>query len=294
MSMNAREVAGETRKDELAKTTPFMLSNTSGHEFVLKIGNSEWSETLDVEAPTAETDLVLPARNLEGHLGVSWTPGSGKYACSKVITLAPRFIVKNSTSAILRYREYGGAEQIDLQPGSTSPILWTRREPDKLLLIAYPGLNAIWSEPINMENIGSVHLRLQPNDQRTAPQLIKADIEVAGATLFVTLQRETKWPFRIENLSDHHFTMVQSNEAGVAKEKAPKYELVPRSAIDYAWDFPASSDKFLRLTINGFSRTVQITEIGSLLPFKFLLLRLTTSVDFGVTAARTILSDSST
>ncbi|KAG8855475.1 hypothetical protein FRC20_000760 [Serendipita sp. 405] len=271
MSMNAREVAGETRKDELAKTTPFMLSNTSGHEFVLKIGNSEWSETLDVEAPTAETDLVLPARNLEGHLGVSWTPGSGKYACSKVITLAPRFIVKNSTSAILRYREYGGAEQIDLQPGSTSPILWTRREPDKLLLIAYPGLNAIWSEPINMENIGSVHLRLQPNDQRTAPQLIKADIEVAGATLFVTLQRETKWPFRIENLSDHHFTMVQSNEAGVAKEKAPKYELVPRSAIDYAWDFPASSDKFLRLTINGFSRTVQITEIGSLLPFKFLL-----------------------
>lgn len=101
-------------------------------------------QTLDVEAPTAETDLVLPARGLEGHLGVSWTPGSGKYSLSKVITLSPRFIVKNATSAIIRYREYGSKDQIDLQPDASSPIQWTRRDPDKLLLLAYPGLDAVW------------------------------------------------------------------------------------------------------------------------------------------------------
>lgn len=61
-----------------------------------------------------------------------------------------------------------------------------------------------------MENVGSVHIRLQPNNERGGIQLIKADIEISGATLFITLQRETKWPFRIENLSDYHFTMVQS------------------------------------------------------------------------------------
>jgi len=41
--------------------------------------------------------------------------------------------------------------------------------------------------------------------------------------------------------------------------------------MDYAWDFPASPEKYLRLSINGFSRVVQITEIGSLVPFKFLV-----------------------
>lgn len=61
-----------------------------------------------------------------------------------------------------------------------------------------------------MENIGSVHIRLQSNDRRSSPQLIKADVEISGATIFITLQRETKWPFRIENLSDQPFTMVQS------------------------------------------------------------------------------------
>lgn len=61
-----------------------------------------------------------------------------------------------------------------------------------------------------MENVGSVHIRLQPNDRRSPQQLIKTDVEVSGATIFITLQRETKWPFRIENLSEHSFTLVQS------------------------------------------------------------------------------------
>jgi vacuolar protein sorting-associated protein 13A/C len=61
------------------------------------------------------------------------------------------------------------------------------------------------------------------------------------------------------------------NGAGTAKDKTPTYEIASKSAMDYAWDFPAAPEKYLRLSINGFSRTVQITEIGSLIPFKFLV-----------------------
>jgi vacuolar protein sorting-associated protein 13A/C len=57
----------------------------------------------------------------------------------------------------------------------------------------------------------------------------------------------------------------------VARDKTPAYEVAPKSAMDYAWDFPAAPERYLRLSINGFSRTVQITEIGSLVPFKFLV-----------------------
>jgi vacuolar protein sorting-associated protein 13A/C len=66
------------------------------------------------------------------------------------------------------------------------------------------------SQPINMENIGSVHFRLEANDGRKTVHLVKADVEVAGATIFVTLQRETRWPYRIENLSQYPFELIQS------------------------------------------------------------------------------------
>ena len=76
-----------------------------------------------------------------------------------------------------------------------------------------------------MENVGSVHLRLQPNDKRTPTQLVRADVEISGATLFITLHRETKWPFRIENLSDQDFVLVQSVSPALSPTSLANYEL---------------------------------------------------------------------
>jgi vacuolar protein sorting-associated protein 13A/C len=99
-----------------------------------------------VEAPTAETDLMIPRRNAELHLGVSWTPGSGNYKLTKTITLAPRFIVKNSSATPICFRELGGMlpENPEISPGAKVPIHWTRRGPDKMLKFKYPGLNGEW------------------------------------------------------------------------------------------------------------------------------------------------------
>jgi len=45
--------------------------------------------------------------------------------------------------------------------------------------------------------------------------------------------------------------------------------LAPKSAIDYAWDYPAAREKKILLTIDGWRRPVDISEIGNLVPFKF-------------------------
>jgi vacuolar protein sorting-associated protein 13A/C len=45
--------------------------------------------------------------------------------------------------------------------------------------------------------------------------------------------------------------------------------LVPKSAIDYAWDYPAAREKKVLLTINESRRPVDILEIGNLMPFRF-------------------------
>jgi vacuolar protein sorting-associated protein 13A/C len=49
----------------------------------------------------------------------------------------------------------------------------------------------------------------------------------------------------------------------------PTYRLPERTAIPYAWDFPAAREKKLLLAINGSRRAVDILEIGDLVPFKF-------------------------
>jgi vacuolar protein sorting-associated protein 13A/C len=183
-----------------------------------------------VEAPTAETDLVIPRRNAELHLGVSWTPGSGIYKLTKIITLAPRFIIKNNSETPISYRELGGPlpEQPEISPGAKVSIHWTRRGPDKMLKFKYPGLNGEWycfsvrlpssrlthsrSAPISMEDIGSVHIRVQPIDAPPSDvHLWRADVEVEGATIFITLNRESgDWPYRLFNESDYEFIVLQS------------------------------------------------------------------------------------
>jgi vacuolar protein sorting-associated protein 13A/C len=79
-------------------------------------------------------------------VGISWTEGRGRYKLSKVITLAPRFLVKNNLEEPLHFREKGmpPSERSLLQSGEREALQFTRRGREKLLTVAYSGLNARW------------------------------------------------------------------------------------------------------------------------------------------------------
>lgn len=79
-------------------------------------------------------------------MGVSWTEGLGKYKLSKVITLAPRFLVKNCLLEPIVFREHGVApkDRSVLEPGQRTPLQNMRAAQERLLTIAFPGLNAQW------------------------------------------------------------------------------------------------------------------------------------------------------
>ncbi|KAF8516153.1 hypothetical protein BU17DRAFT_51124 [Hysterangium stoloniferum] len=274
-----QEVAGEKRLPELAKPVPFMLSHThpKGHEFILKVGNSTWSQTLSFEAPSAETALVLPTpKDTETHIGISWTTGQGKYKLSKVITLAPRFLVRNNLDQPLHFREKGmpPSEQSLLQPGERAALQVTRRGQEKLLTVAYSGLDAKWSAPINIQDIGVVHFRLfPPGNGPTGPRLIRAEVALDSATVHVTLSAETgPWPFVIDNNSDYDISFWQVHRTDPKPDASGLYvmhRVNKHSSQNYAWDCPAARNKELLLNINGRDRKVDIMEIGNLPPFKF-------------------------
>ncbi|KAG2159854.1 vacuolar protein sorting-associated protein 13 [Suillus bovinus] len=272
------EIAADTRLDVISKPVPFLLShpNDNGQAFVFKIGESGWSKVFSLEAPSAETEMVIPSSRQkaeEFHIGLSWTEGLGKYKLIKVITFAPRFLIKNNLPDPICFREHGAPPRgrAILDPGERCPMQIMRASREKMLTIAYPGLNSQWSAPINIEDIGSVYLRVGLSDGGV--HAVKADVVIDGSTIFVILSATEKWPFVIENDSDFSVSMSQCDpkrgDADVVKSSTPRYKLAPHSNMPYAWDQPAAREKKITLTINDASRNVDIMEIGVLVPFKF-------------------------
>jgi len=103
---------------------------------------------VSLEAPTADMALAIPSqsqKNEETHIGLSWTEGLGKYKLTKVIILAPRFLIKNNLSEAMCFREHSVVPQgrSVLDPGDRVP-LYTLRTREKLLTVAFPGMNNQW------------------------------------------------------------------------------------------------------------------------------------------------------
>jgi vacuolar protein sorting-associated protein 13A/C len=93
--------------------------------------------------------MVMPSSRQkaeEFHIGLSWTEGLGKYKLTKVITLAPRFLIKNNLLDPICFREHGAPPRgrAILDPGERCPMQIMRVGREKLLTIAYPGLNSQW------------------------------------------------------------------------------------------------------------------------------------------------------
>ncbi|KAG5647989.1 hypothetical protein DXG03_007023 [Asterophora parasitica] len=234
--------------DILSRPFPFLLSHPheDGHEFILKVGDSAWSKIISVEAPAAELALVIDSqkrRSDEIHVGVTWSEGLGKYKLTKVITLAPRFLIKNNLTETISFREHGAPprDRSVINPGERQSIQVIRAGARKLLTIAYPGLNALWSPPINIEDIGTVHFRLRlPSDNDAQVRLICADLQD-----------------------------VDREDEGLLSKVYPSYTINAHKSVSYAWDFPAARDKKLVLKISNARRVIDIMEIGNLIPFKF-------------------------
>ncbi|EPQ26496.1 uncharacterized protein PFL1_05818 [Pseudozyma flocculosa PF-1] len=265
---------------------PFLFSHSSNdrrNRVLMRVGDSQWSKPLSFEAIGSETEVVIPSasKNEEIHVGLTVEDGLGKFKLSKVVKLLPRYLVRNEVGEAINLREAGAADFITAQPGRRIPLHFLRIGATKQMTLAYPGLNNKWSAPFNIEDIGSVHLRMSKSGQHQ--HLVRAEVLLEGPTIFITLSQEKgPWPYMLRNESDYTVQFMQAStvQQGEDGEERPagrkrddqvgkRYELKPRSKMKYAWDYPAAPDKMIRLVINGRERNVNILEIGSLLPFKF-------------------------
>ncbi|RUP47466.1 hypothetical protein BC936DRAFT_145703 [Jimgerdemannia flammicorona] len=281
---SAKVTAGQNfpkRSDN--EVQPYMFSypkQDNRNRALIKVGGSEWSKPLSLEAVGSFQDVTIPSetRTEEIHIGVSVQAGKGKYKFTKIITFTPRFILKNNLNEDIQFREPGSTSITSLKAGQRAPLHFLRQGPEKQLTVQFPGLNNPWSAEFNIQEVGKVHVKVERGHVST---LLRVDILLEEATIFLIFNKEEGiWPYRIDNESDVDVIIFQADptsdqdypvSSGTATQakRTKKYKLAAGESMPYSWDYPAMKVKLLKLQINGRERTINIQEIGNQVPFSF-------------------------
>lgn len=241
-----------------------------------KLGNSNWSEFLSFDAIGQNTGVKAPVSGtqMEMNFGVSVSEGEGKYNLSKVITFAPRYVLRNALKEAVLIVENGSTKQFELASGELAPLFNLRRNNTTTMLLKFAHQGKTWSSPFGIDEIGQVFLKVQK--ESFGQVLLKVNIVTENATVFIHIENaNNNWPFSIRNFSDTEFLVYQSNpnvdlNGEVVKSdvdyKPIYYKVPPRSVMPYAYDYPNAVVKDLVLRAHGRERAVNLAEIGNLKP----------------------------
>ncbi|KAJ1822144.1 Vacuolar protein sorting-associated protein 13 [Coemansia sp. RSA 2598] len=205
--------------DDALVSRPLMFSFGSydlRNRALVRVSDADWSRPLSFDALGSSSEVIVPSSDklADTHLGIEIEPGRGRYSHTRVVTFTSRYVVKNMTGVPLQYRTvYNTTSASLLNDGERRPLHTLHRARRRLLTIAPASRDsrgnyvasvraAKWSSPFSIDDIGRVYIRM-PVDasvDESSEMLVKVDIIMEGACLFVIMQRETRyWPYMIEN-----------------------------------------------------------------------------------------------
>ncbi|ODV90204.1 hypothetical protein CANCADRAFT_1934 [Tortispora caseinolytica NRRL Y-17796] len=273
------DVGDNPRMVALPKLFSF-TSDSTRNRAVIESGERFKSAPVSFDAigSVKEIKLLSEIKQSSMHLGIAVEEGKGDIRLSKVVTLTPRFVLTNRLNADIRVRESGSTSYRTIESSKTLPFLYFREGSDMQVSFSFSGSKAQWSVPVRICDIGHVHVRLVNNNKHH--DLLRLDIYIEGATIFVQLSRESKaWPYSIRNYTNMEFIFSQSDpqvfldmdkEAVLASTKSNfkpiRYKIPPKSVMPYAWDYPSAVNKELVIEARGVERHVNLAEIGTLPP----------------------------
>lgn len=245
---------------------------------LVRVGESQWSEPVSLEAIGQSIGMSanLSGRSLEMNFGVTVAEGEGKYKLTKVITFAPRFILRNCLTEGIIIAENGSSKQTALNPGELLPLYRLRRNIAKTMIMKFADQGVKWSSPFAINDVGQVFLKVQKENK--GQQLLKVNIVTENATIFVQIEdANNSWPFSIRNFTESEFYIYQSNpnvdlNGEIVKndvEYKPIYYKVPaKSVMPYSYDYPNAVVKEINIRSHGRERGINLAEIGNLKPFR--------------------------
>lgn len=261
---------------------------------------SQWSEAISVGVSNATGTVEMESINTEESansvgFGLSMTVGVSirdlpcPFERTKMITVAPRYVVMNNLrrdvqvwptiGKLGRSRRAPGGVAVDGLPAlkagerlaldgllhfdaktkgkATEPLLsvsFPATEEDN------PGGRSRWSNQISMQSVGDLVISVDSGLENQPPMAVCASVQLIGATIFVVLS-EGQYPFCIENRSVVH-TLVFSQEG--ASDYAPEFVVKPLEFKRFMFPDPDQPKRLLGRIQGATNRCVASYDLDNL------------------------------
>lgn len=262
--------------------TPFIFSfpnDDRRNRLFLRVADSKLSQPLSFEPSAADMQIVMPSEkgDKDYYVGLSYAEGLGKYKLTKVITIAPRFLIKNTFSYAVQVRQNSDPKPLAVvKPGQRKPIRCLSNRDQLQLRLAFEEPDAVlnWSAPFNMNDIGRTNVTLTRQSSRgPKTYLMRVETHIEGSSIFMIISRETDpYPIKLRNTTSLPFKFKQRynpDDGGDSKVFVER-DLNPGETVDYTWDWPTASEKRIVLSTGNLvlPRPIDIMAIGVQPPIK--------------------------
>ncbi|ODO11680.1 hypothetical protein I350_00464 [Cryptococcus amylolentus CBS 6273] len=224
----------------------------------VRVNNSKWSQPISFEPVSADMQISLgnASGEKDNFVGLSYAEGTGKYKLTKVITIAPRFMVKNTYNRPIRVRQYGTRNEYPVGVNERIPIHQLSNNAPPQLIMSFDEPDTDWSAPFNISDIGRTHIAVQ-RQSRGSPKtyLMRVETHLEGSSIFLYISREKEdaWPLRVANDTNIPLAFQQTDRDPVTTDKErqrPVHILPPHSVQNYSWDWPTAPTKQIKLFAN--------------------------------------------
>lgn len=247
----------------------------------ISINDSKWSEPISFEAVGNSQDVTLLSKQdaYARHAGIKVEEGTGILRLTKLVTITPRYIIKNSMDIALKFCEFGDDEVTRIDPGQKMPLYQTTKSSVRWLCLQLQELDGKWSSPFDIQEIGKTYVKVDKGDD-TIPYLVRVSVHIKDSTIFITFNQDHTWPYYIVNRSRVPVRFRQEHtdfeEYGLkdkqkrAFQEPRTFTLQPDSTFKYSWDIPVAKEKRLELLVGNRHRSINFQAIGAQVPFRYM------------------------
>ncbi|KAI9251543.1 hypothetical protein BY458DRAFT_17568 [Sporodiniella umbellata] len=267
--------------DAIVPTIYSYSENNYSNRSQISIDGSKWSEPISFEAVGNSQDVTLLSKTdaYARHAGIRVEEGKSSLRLTKMVTISPRYILKNNTDMNLEFCEFDADQAIGIQPEQRKALYQTNRSPIRWLCLRLAGAHHPWSSPVNIQDIGKTFVKA---DKATGeiPYLIRVSVHITDSTIFATFSKDEEWPYFVindssvdiqfsqEEIDPHDYHLKSKQKAAFGKPRA--FHLSSGERIKYSWDIPVAKEKRLVLSVGDRRRNINFEAVGAQVPFRYM------------------------
>jgi hypothetical protein len=224
---------------------------------------SSWSPNFNVDTPgVVGTVRVTHSATAAMDLGVSLLEGYGSCVLSKVIQVAPRFVLVNSLDIPIHFSAANLPGATTVPSGGYEAVISSSSVEAKTLQLSDDG--QVWSESFNTEEIEDFVFKMrssahgaawyEPKPSNFYHRFVRVTISTRNeATLLITLSNPSSPEFVVSNKTRDLLAVRQGD--------GPVWEVPPMTDMIYAYDNQHAKTKKVRLSIGRVSRLYSFDKI---------------------------------